>query len=312
MKGLMFASLFAVGALCFGAPAQAKLPPALPPPTSTFNQGTLRVDVYGTPNKQALIFIPGLTCGPWEWSGEIARFSPNYTIYALTLPGFDGQPAVAGPLFPKVTSDFWNLLQAKNITKPIVIGHSLGGTTAIMLAEQHSDRLAGIVAVDGLPMLPGIETMTPAQREQSADQLASMIASASTPAAFEAAEKAYVLPYMITAPQDVAAVAPLVARSDPKASAAWMKEDMLLDLRPQLTAATVPALEIAPFDPQLDPHAPAKFSTAAQKQAYYTTLLKGYSAAKVQIVQPSRHFIMYDQPAALDAAITQFIQQLHP
>ena len=63
------------------------------------------------------------------------------------------------------------------------------------------------------------------------------------------------------------------------------------------------AWKIAPFDPKLDPFGPAKFADAAAKQRYYESLFAGAPQAKVQVIQPSRHFIMYDQPAALDAAL---------
>ncbi len=167
MKTLFFASALALIALWFAAPAGASVTP-LPQPSSSFTSGSLHVDVYGAPGKQALVFVPGLTCGPWEWSGEIARFANTYTIYALTLPGFDGTAPVQGPLFKTVSADFWAMLASHNIVMPIVVGHSLGGTLAIMLAEQHSDRIRGVIAVDGLPVFPGTENQSAAQRAAAA------------------------------------------------------------------------------------------------------------------------------------------------
>jgi len=311
MKRLILASALVASTLWWSAPAKAAIPPQLPAAQASFNSGSLHVDVYGTPGKPALIFIPGLTCGPWEWSGEIAQFAPDYSIYALTLPGFDGQPAITGDLFATVSADFWSLLQTRKIDKPILIGHSLGGTLGFMLAEQHSDRLRALVAVDGMPVFPGTEALSQTQRDGMASQMTAMIASMSTPQAFEAAEKNYSLPYMITAKDDVAAVAHLAATSDPKATAQWMHDDLLLDTRPELGAITIPVLEITPFDPKLDPFGPGKIASAQQKQMYYASLLKGDATAKVQVVQPSRHFIMYDQPQALHASIASFLSGIH-
>lgn len=296
MKRLVFASVLAVSTLWFSAPASASMPPPLPAASTSFNAGSLHVDVYGTANKPAMIFIPGLTCGPWEWAGEIARFSPQYTIYALTLPGFDGRPAIQGPLFETVTSDFWSLLQSHGIDKPIVIGHSLGGTLAIMLAEQHSQRLRAIIAVDGMPIFPGMERLTPAERESAAQRFASMLSAAQTPQQFEYAEKTYALPTLMSSPSDIAAVAPLVAKSDPKASGAWAAEDVRTDLRPQLGRISVPLLEVVPGSTQVP---------------YYASLLAGDSTAHIVPVENSRHFVMYDQPQALHAAIAQFLSGTH-
>lgn len=310
MKRLIFASVLAASTLWFGAPANASLPPVLPAATASYDEGSLHVDVYGTPGKPALIFIPGLVCGPWEWSGQIAQFSHDYTIYALTLPGFNGQPAATGDLFAKTAKDFWELLRSRNIRNPIVIGHSLGGTLGYMLAEQHPDRLRALIAVDGMPIFPGMETMTAAQRTATGTRISAMMNALSTPAQFEAAEKTYSLPMLMTSPDDIAAVAPLTARSNAAATAAWIAQDMALDLRPNLHAITIPVLEIAPFDPSLDPAGPGKIASAAEKQAYYASLLQADSTAKVQAIAPSRHFIMYDRPQPLDDAIATFISQL--
>jgi len=288
--------------------AQAAIPPPLPTPASSFDAGSLHADVYGTPGRRALVLIPGLTCGPWEWSGEISRLAPNYTIYALTLPGFDGRPAIPSPLFDTVAADFWTMLQTNNIVKPVVIGHSLGGTLAIMLAEQHSDRLGGIIAVDGLPIFPGMERMTADQRSQAGARMTAMMTQAATPAEFAAMEKTYVLPYLMTSPDDIAVVAPLAARSDIAATAAWTMADLELDLRPRLTSVTTPFVEIAPYDPTLE----AKMlPDAAAKRSFYESLLANDPASSVQIIEPSRHFVMYDQPQKLHDAIATFLRQ-HP
>lgn len=291
MRRLVIACALALSVLCSAAPASAK----------SFQSGSLKVDVYGTAGKPALIFIPGLTCGPWEWSREIARYSPDYHVYALTLPGFDGAPGVNTPLFTTVEADFWNLLETRGIQKPALIGHSIGGTLAIALAEQHPDRLRSAIAVDGLPIFPGMDFMNAPQRSAMAAQTAAMIAA--TPQAQFAASQKRTLPYMVTSPKDVDAIANAAANTDPAVAAQWVKEDLLLDLRPGLKSAAVPILEIAPFDPQLDPFGPGKFADPAAKQRYYESLLAGAPQAKVKVIQPSRHFIMYDRPAELDAAL---------
>lgn len=121
-------------------------------------------------------------------------------------------------------------------------------------------------------------------------------------------EKSYVLPYLMTSPADIAAVSLLAARSDIAATAAWMIEDVGLDLRPQLTSVTIPFLEIAPYDATLEGK---MLPTAAAKRSYYESLLANDPAANVQIIEASRHFIMYDQPKKLHDALATFLRQ-HP
>lgn len=309
MRRILFFTLLVTGWLGAALPAGAAIPPPLPAPASSFDSGSLHVDVYGTPGQRPVVFIPGLACGPWEWSGEINQLASRYTIYALTLPGFDGHPAIKGPLFTTVSADFWTMLQAHNINKPVIIGHSLGGTLAIMLAEQNSAKLAGVISVDGLPMFPGMDRMTADQRAQAAAQMAASMASVTTPAQFAATEKDYVLPTLMTSPDDIAAAAQLTARSDPAATSAWMSEDINLDLRKDLAKVTAPLLVIAPYDSALEGKV---LPDANAKKSYYEALLANDPAANVQMIEPSRHFVMYDQPKKLHDAVAAFLRQYPP
>lgn len=297
MKRLAFAGVLALSMLWFNAAAIAATPPPLPKPDASFMSRSIRVDVYGTAGKPALIFIPGLTCGPWEWAGEIVRLTPDYRIYALTLPGFDGVPAIQAPLFETVSANFWNLLQQQRIDRPAIVGHSLGGTLAILLAEQHPERLRKVIAVDGLPIFPGMQLMSVAQRTAMAKQFAQLPPSQKS-----------ALRYMVTSPADVDAIAVSTSKANARAAGQWVYEDLLLDLRPALKNATVPIVEVAPFDPSLDPYGPAKLAGPADKQQYYASLFAGAPSATVQVVAPSRHFIMYDNPRALDAALAEALR----
>ncbi len=305
MKRIAFAGVLALSMLWFDIPATAAEPPKLPNAQASFSSGSLHVDVYGTPGKPAVIFVPGLTCGPWEWSGEIARFSSNYRIYALTLPGFNGAPTIQTPLFETVTSDFWKLLQQQHIERPAVVGHSIGGTLAILLAEQHPDRLRKVIAVDGLPAFPGTESLSADQRVAMATQSAAALKQL-TQAQFAESQKRSVQ-FMVTAPADANAIASLAAKSDRNATEQWVQEDLTLDLRPQLSNVTIPIVEIVPFDPAFDPLGPAKISTAEAKRQYYASLFQGARSATVRVVAPARHFIMYDQASALDALLDRLL-----
>jgi pimeloyl-ACP methyl ester carboxylesterase len=275
---------------------------ALPHAQRSFTSGALHADVYGSAGKPAMILVPGLACGPWEFGNEIAAFAPSYRIYAITLPGFDNQPAIRTPLFTTVSADFWKLLETEHIDKPVIVGHSLGATLAEMLATQHADRLRAVVAIDGLPVFPGTESLSQEQRTANAGRAAAQ--TAGTPkAAYGAVLKTYVMPYMVTAKEDAERDAALEAASDPAAAAAWLGEDLSLDLRPDLAKAATPLLLIAPYDASLD----TTLKSADAKRAYYASLVAKAPHAKTIVIEASRHFIMNDQPRALDEAIAGFL-----
>ncbi|HTU81138.1 MAG TPA: alpha/beta hydrolase [Candidatus Acidoferrales bacterium] len=300
-------------ALLFLAPvaARAATPAVLTPqlaPNATFDQGMLHVERYGS-GSQSIVLIPGLGSGPWEWYGTIARFAPSYTIYALTIAGFDGRPAGSLPqTFDAFATDFWDLLHDRAIDRPVVVGHSLGGTLALYLAEQHPERLRAVVAVDGLPIFPPVASLTPIRREATAQSTAASIAS-QTPAAFAAYELHFMQTVGTRDPAIAAAAAKLEAASDPKAVAGWVAADLGEDLRPQLARITIPVLEIMPFDPETGRQLGY---SQDQALAFYRALMPGLATLQLVPIAPARHFAMLDRPQPFYDALDRFLTQLGP
>ena len=304
MKSVLTSVVFAFGA----ALSLSALPAQAQTPSASFDVGSIHVDQYGS-GQPALILIPGLTDSAAIWNATIAHFAPQHTIYALTLGGFGGRPAPAAPVVDKADADITALITQHNISKPVLIGHSLGGHVALRLAAEHSDLLRGVISVDGTPIFPGYEKMTPAQRAASANGIASQIRSL-TPEQFQAGERQMMLPYL-TKPQNVDAVAAAGQGADPAASAEYMTELMSADIRPQLAKITVPLLEIMPFDASLDPQNPqTPFRSEAQKQQYYSALLASAKTARIATVNDSRHFVMYDQPQQFYTLVQNFLANL--
>ena len=80
--------------LLLGSVARADiLDTPIPKPAWTKMVGSLQVQRYGS-GSPALILVPGLSCGAWLFRDTIARESKTHAVYAVTLAGFDGVPAV--------------------------------------------------------------------------------------------------------------------------------------------------------------------------------------------------------------------------
>ncbi|HZW53019.1 MAG TPA: alpha/beta hydrolase [Candidatus Elarobacter sp.] len=284
--------------------ARAAALQTLPTADAQFDSGSLHVLRVG--KGDPVVLLPGLATGPWEWSDLIRRLAPRHTVYAVALPGFDGRPPAAAPLFDRVTGDFWAMLDAQKIARPVVIGHSLGGTLAIRLGEQHPERLRGVVALDGLPIFPGMERVTAEQRAGAAQQASGPIAG-QTREQLLAFEKSYMKGAGGVLDAQLAdQLAELEANSDTSAVAQWLREDFGGDLRPDLAKITVPLLEIVPYNAPDLANAPQSY-TAEQKVMYYRGLLAGAPKVQVVSVSPARHFAMFDQPDKIFAIVNAFL-----
>ena len=271
--------------------------------------GTLKVERQGE-HGRPVILIPGLQGGPWVWQQTIARLQKDHVVYAVTLAGFDGMPAPAdgGDLFDRADASLLQLIEQQQIERPVLVGHSLGGTLALRFAGEHLKLISGVVAVDGLPIFPGMERVSAAQRQTTATQMRTTMAAV-TPEQYKAQALGYMQKVGVIDPKLAARYAPMNARSDIKASAQYMAEDLASDVRPGLKSANVPILEISPYNAP-DFSLPPMVMSEAQKAAYYQSLLAGAPNAKVVSISPSRHFVMLDQPAKFQQVLEDFLKTL--
>jgi len=276
--------------------------------------GNMRVQKYGS-GSPALILVPGLACGPWSYRDTIGREAAKHAVYAVTLAGFDGLPAGEDATLDAAEASIVTLITSEHLDKPVLVGHSLGGTLALRFGIDHSDLVRAVVAVDGLPVFASLAEASAEQRAAAAQQFYTSVNSASA-ADYAKVETGYVDDY-VTDQTLAAKVATLALRSDQKAVAEYGKELQLLDLRPQLSKITVPAAEIAPLPslplPSYMPAFMAQMSASDRSAVtigFYQSLLAGAPAIKVLPVADSRHFIMLDQPAAFASTLDGFIATL--
>ena len=288
-----------------GVGAAAFAQPAAP----TEQVGTLTVERHGEQGR-AVILIPGLEGGPWVWQHTIEHLQKDHRVYAVTLAGFDGVPAPrdGSSLLDRADASLPQLIRQYRIDKPVLMGHSLGGTLALRFAGEHPQLLGGVVAVDGLPIFPGMERVDAAQRQAMAAKMGKQLA-ALTPAQFAAQALGYMQKIGVIDPALAARYAPMNARSDIKATAQYMAEDLAADYRPGLKQANVPILEISPYNAP-DFSQPPMVMSEAQKTAYYESLLANAPTAKVVSISPSRHYVMFDQPVKFQRVLDDFLKSL--
>ena len=314
MKAAFFRSTLALAlALAFAVPAFAADPvPAATSavvasngPAERFDAGILAVERHGN-RGVPLILVPGLSSGAWAWQDLVRRLKGEHVIYVVTLPGFDGRAAVPGPVFDKVGDSLRQLIAARKLDRPVVIGHSLGGALAIALGETDARLLRGVVAIDGLPVFPGTEQTPPAMRGQMAQAMKARMA-AQDPAKFAEQQQQYMHGMGVIEPKLADELGALSARSDPAAVASIMAELLEKDLRAGLPNIKVPLLLVAPY---YDKDGTLRGISQPMAKEYYTSLMAGTPQLTVASIAPSRHFVMFDQPEQLEKTLRDFIKPL--
>jgi pimeloyl-ACP methyl ester carboxylesterase len=296
MKSKFFAGL---------ALALSLLAPAFSAP-ATFEAGALTVEQVSDKGPP-LILIPGLACGPWVWADTVARLEDKHAIYLVTIPGFDGRKPVAGVTLDSLTKDLVALIGSRTIARPVLVGHSMGGTLSLAFASDHSALIAGVVAVDGLAVFPGTEAMT-GDRSALGEGVRAQFAG-QTREQFAAGQLAYMKQVGSVSEETATRLAGLSSRSDIGATADFAAQLMSADLRPRLTGISVPVVEISPFNA---PDFAAMGVDEGRKAGYYRMLLPGIEKLDVVSIAGARHFVMFDQPekfaAALDAALARMVE----
>jgi pimeloyl-ACP methyl ester carboxylesterase len=297
--------------LAFGSSAAAQTF-TTPPPSSSLVIGNMRFERYGQ-GDPALILLPGLSMGAWQWAGTIDAFSKDHAVYAATLAGFDGTPPAQPPYLAQADAAVITLVQQQGLKKPVMIGHSLGGHLALRLIEEHSDLFSGAVLVDTTPYFPPLQTgQTPAQRDANVAMLADGIRSA--PDIFYEAQMRQTVATMVTSPVDIETVIEHALRSD-RTTLAGTTSEMSEDLRPALSRIAVPTLVVAPVSHEAPYMTDALRALTPQQlddtiRNYYASQFPGAKTVTVQTIDGSKHFVMLDQPDALNAAISSFLSSL--
>jgi pimeloyl-ACP methyl ester carboxylesterase len=283
--------------LALPACAEASVAQRSVPAITSFDSGILHVERFGESDKRAIVFIPALFCGSWQWNEQINTLSKNYDVLVVTLPGFAGRPMVAGgDLMKRAAQSLHLLITTHRLVRPIVVGHSLGGTLAVYFAERYPGDVTRLVAVEGgYPVAP-TQKLRDARVASSTRPYVGIAQSALGPALRENQ-----LQYTIASKADVNTVESLAALSDPAAIVAWLRAALSLDLTPDLAHIAVPFTVIIPFDAEIDPY--QGFKTLAQKKSTYVRWAAHAANGSVIVIDHSRHFVMFDQPQAFSRAL---------
>jgi N-formylmaleamate deformylase len=251
----------------------------------------------------AIILIPGLLSSGEVWKSTVEKYQQRFTLHTVTLAGFGGPPPIGSPFLSRVRDELISYMRSQKLSKPIVIGHSLGGFMAFWIASTAPDLVGGVIAVDGVPFLPalGNPSATAETSAAQAKQIASIYASL-TPTQL-IAQSRMSMSMMITAPADVETAMAWVAKSDAATAGIAVAELSTTDLRQDIANITAPVLLIGAMGSAPEPMRPTF------EKAYHAQVSR-LPGARVKMAPAARHFIMFDDPSFMFAAFDEFFAAL--
>ena len=109
-----------------------------------------------------LAFLPGLTADHRLFDKQIACFKNEYNVFVWDAPGHAASWAFRFD-FDLVDKARWlnGIFEQERITRPVIIGQSMGGYVGQMYAQLYPEKLRGMVSIDSTPLkrkfLTGIE-----------------------------------------------------------------------------------------------------------------------------------------------------------
>jgi pimeloyl-ACP methyl ester carboxylesterase len=297
--------LAASAALALGACASPARDSDTPAPAF----GSDRITVVTRGNGPDIVLVPGLASSRDVWAGVADSLEHRYRLHLVQVKGFAGLAAEAngdGPVSAPAVEDIARYIHESKLERPAVIGHSMGGTIAMMLASRHPDVVGRLMVVDMHPFLgatfapPGA---TPEDIGRAADEFRGKILADS------AGSPNGVLEQMFPGMTRVDSMKPRllegVRGTDRRTAANAFYELMTTDMRPELSPIKVPmtVLYVIPVPP---PMPPAQFERAV-RESYANA-----PHARVVKVEQSNHFIQFDQPGRFMAEVDTLMRAGSP
>ena len=271
-RTLLAGALAIGGGLCAGA-AQA----------APFTSRRIAVSVRGT--GRDVILIPGLASGPGIWNGVVAAL-PGYRFHLVHIRGFAGLAAEAnasGSLVQPVADEIARYAAAAGLARPAIVGHSMGGTLAMLLALKG---LAGrVMVVDMLPAGAAMVGGTASGLGFLADQIGGYLTGT-------VAGRRYL--------GQMVARAPGAKGSDPDVIATALRDLAHIDLTPQLSRLYAPLEVVYAVG--------ADNAQAVDITRRFRTAYGPRKGVVLRAIGPSGHMVMADQPARFQSTLSAFLK----
>lgn len=291
-----------IAAAVLSAPAVARSPAAEAASAPAATSSRFSVTVTGA--GPDVLLIPGLASSASVWDATVAALKGHYRLHVVQVAGFAGTPArgnATGTIIGPLVTDLAAYIRSAKLMRPAVIGHSMGGLSALLLAADHADLVGRIMIVDALPwygLLFGptatLEGVTP----QGAAMRDGMIGGGQ--AAYAAAAPASMARLVKSDNAEAKAAVASAAASQVDVVARGFYDVLTTDARARLGGIKTPVTVTYAYDPTMG--IPVEASDRLWLGAY-----AALPAKTLTRIDGAYHFIMIDQPETFLGAVELFL-----
>ena len=109
----------------------------------------LAFEVVG--NGPPVIILHGLFGAGRNWSQIAQALGRSHRVYLPDARNHGASPWAEAMSYPEMALDVLALIEREQLPRPILIGHSMGGKTAMALALEHQQAIAGVAVIDIAP-----------------------------------------------------------------------------------------------------------------------------------------------------------------
>jgi pimeloyl-ACP methyl ester carboxylesterase len=107
-------------------------------------------DLGGT-GKQPMIVLHGMLGSSRNWQTTGRDLAQHYHVFALDARNHGKSPHAPIMNYAALADDIIAWMDARGIARAVLVGHSMGGKTAMLLACRHPNRVERLVVVDIAP-----------------------------------------------------------------------------------------------------------------------------------------------------------------
>ena len=262
-----------------------------------------------------LLLIPCMSCRWNEWEEFMDRNLENYTMYAVTIPGYGGTPSP--DLLKNTTGTPWRenaleglseLMDEYELNDVIIVGHSWGSMVAIQLAARRKDVVKSVISIDGTIESTSWVKKSLSERLVQANSVVQnwepKLKDAEEWSKFNGAVVGNTFGQTeMVRKEEMLTKIKLVSSfmaTDRDVVLQYWRENTLIDLTSYLHQIHVPILDIQSFTGD---------NQARQKSDHLKLLSDAKAPDNVESVfmYDTKHFIMYHRPLTLDCYISDFI-----